>query len=292
MNSIQPKSITLSVSKIHPEGWWLGNTQEHVAKGTALGADYTENVYTPSADGMIGKYDWETNSWEEIKNKALDEFWTPNGQACVIGTPDGDYPEWAVLEAPPEYDTEIQTVLYQDEKWLIYDIEIGKSYWDSEGNELIISDYNFTLPENHTFTKPPTDKQGFVIRLVDNEWQYIADYREQVIYDCTDATHSELMQELGDIPDDYTLKEPSTQYDEWKNEEWITNQDNKYIGDFNQVDETRRQLYARICDPLISEANIKRLQGWEDEATDMENQALAARIEIQNSNPWPEPVVK
>lgn len=61
---------------------------------------------------------------------------------------------------------------------------------------------------------------------------------------------------------------------------------------FNQIDEARRQLYARICDPLISEAKIKRLQGLEDEATDMERQALAARIEIQNSNPWPYPIDK
>ncbi|HBV77647.1 MULTISPECIES: hypothetical protein [Vibrio] len=290
MNAIQPKSITLSVSKIHPEGWWLGNTQEHVAKGTALGVDYTENIYIPSSNEMIGKYDWETNTWSEIKNKALDEFWTPNGQQCVIGTPNGDYPEWAVLEAPPEYDTQKQTVLYQDEKWSIYDIEIGKPYWDNEGNELIISDYNFTLPENHTYIKPPKSKDGFAIRLVDDEWQAIEDFRDRIIYDCADATRSEVVQELGKIKAGFTLEEPKTQYDEWVNQKWITNQENLYINNFNMVDDKRRQLYATVCDPLIAEANIKRLQGFEGEAKDIEAKVLAARLEIQNSNPWPLPL--
>ena len=287
MNAIQPKSIILSVSRIHPEGWWLGNTQEHVAKGTALGGDYTENIYTPSADGMIGKYDVESDIWTEIKNKALDEFWAPNGQQCVIGSPDGDYPEWAVLEAPPEHDSEIQTVLYQDEKWLIYGIEIGQPYWDSEANELIVSDYNFTLPDNHTYVEPPKLKEGYAVRLVETEWTYIADFRGSIIHDCIDATHSEIVQELGDIKEGFTLEQPKTQYDEWIDQAWVTNQENQYIGDFNQVDENRRQLYIRICDPLIAEANIKRLQGLEGEASDIETQALAARVEIQNSNPWP-----
>ncbi|MBD1572074.1 hypothetical protein HC725_02115 [Vibrio sp. S17_S38] len=290
MNAIQPKSIILSVSRIHPEGWWLGNTEENVAKGTALGADYTENIYTPSSDGMIGKYDVELDVWTEIKNKALDEFWTPNGQQCVIGLPDGDYPEWAVLEAPPEYDIQTQTVLYQDEKWLIYDIEIGKPYWDSEGNELIVSDYNFTLPDNHTYVEPPKLKEGHAVRLVETEWAYIADFRDSIIYDCTDATHSEVVQELGEIKEGFTLEQPKTQYDEWINQAWVTNKENQYIGDFNQVDDDRRQLYIRVCDPLIAEANIKRLQGFESEVSDIETQVLAARVEIQNSNPWPAPL--
>ena len=69
--------------------------------------------------------------------------------------------------------------------------------------------------------------------------------------------------------------------------QWVTNQSNKHIADFNQIDETRRGLYSRACDPLIAEANIKRLQGDEQAALDMEAQALAARIEIQNQHPWP-----
>ena len=95
---------------------------------------------------------------------------------------------------------------------------------------------------------------------------------------------------LRQIKEGFTLEQPKTQYDEWINQAWVTNKENQYIGDFNQVDDDRRQLYIRVCDPLIAEANIKRLQGFESEVSDIETQVLAARVEIQNSNPWPAPL--
>ncbi len=56
---------------------------------------------------------------------------------------------------------------------------------------------------------------------------------------------------------------------------------------FNHVDDTRRALYTTMVDPLFAEANIKRLQGGTQEVTELETQALAARAEIQQKNPWP-----
>ncbi|HFG1885800.1 TPA: phage tail protein, partial [Vibrio cholerae] len=49
----------------------------------------------------------------------------------------------------------------------------------------------------------------------------------------------------------------------------------------------RRSLYFAMVDPLVSEANIKRLQGKEAEAIELERQAIAAREKIQLENPWP-----
>lgn len=62
---------------------------------------------------------------------------------------------------------------------------------------------------------------------------------------------------------------------------------NDYINEYNAVDEKRRHLYSRMCDPLIAEAQIKRLSGNKAEADIIEAQALAARAKIQAENPWP-----
>ena len=289
MNTFFKQSQRVDVSRLSVEGWWLGNCIEHVAKGTALGADFTQVIYTPSTEGMIARFDRATKQWsDEIEDMTWKPFFDVYGREFVISEPDGDYPENAIKETPPAYDKEKQTVLYDNEAWTIFDIELGKSYWDSDANEFIISDFNFTLPKKHTFIEPPKADKGFAVRLVNEQWQQIEDHRNKSIYSCRDCTHSERVEKLGPIKKGFTHHEPSTLYDEWINETWVTNQSNQHIAHFNDVDETRRSLYGRTCDPLIAEANMKRLQGLEQEALDMEAQALAARIVIQNEHPWPE----
>lgn len=53
------------------------------------------------------------------------------------------------------------------------------------------------------------------------------------------------------------------------------------------VHSERKSLYIQSVDPLIREAGIKRLQGKESEAQELEAQALAERERIQNENPLP-----
>lgn len=62
------QSQTVHVSRITSDGWWIENTTEHVSKGTALGNDFTQTLYTPSRDGMIARYDRATGTWsDELK---------------------------------------------------------------------------------------------------------------------------------------------------------------------------------------------------------------------------------
>lgn len=292
MNEFFKMSQSVNVSRISPNGWWLENCKEHVVKGTKLGSDFTQNIYTPSVKGMIARYERNSNQWlDEIEDMTWKSFFDINGRKFIVGEPDGDYPEWAIKETPPKYDNEKQTVLYENDAWKIFEIELGKLYWDSETNKFIVSDYNFTLPEKHSFIEPPRAEKGFAVRLVDEKWKQIEDHRNKTIYNCSDCTQSEIVEYEGKIKEGFTFDEPVTLHDEWIDSQWVTNQSNKYITDFNQVDEIRRDLYAIACDPLIAEANIKRLQGYEQEAVDMETQALAARLRIQVEHPWPELLV-
>ncbi|EIJ0935318.1 phage tail protein [Vibrio cholerae] len=108
----------------------------------------------------------------------------------------------------------------------------------------------------------------------------------RTIWNCEDGSTKEIdEQEL--IPEGWTDKERKTAFDRWMDGEWVTDISAKYIDEFNQVDNLRRSLYFAMVDPLVSEANIKRLQGKEAEAIELERQAIAAREKIQLDHPWP-----
>ncbi|AOY47702.1 TPA: phage tail protein [Vibrio cholerae] len=106
------------------------------------------------------------------------------------------------------------------------------------------------------------------------------------IWNCEDGSTKEI-DELELIPEGWTDKERKTAFDSWMDGEWVTDISAQYIAEFDQVDNLRRHLYFTIVDPLVFEANIKRMQGKEAEAIELEKQGLAAREKIQLENPWP-----
>ncbi|MFA0690630.1 hypothetical protein [Vibrio splendidus] len=146
--------------------------------------------------------------------------------------------------------------------------------------------------------EPLSPKKGFaVIAAFDEQGkpigsEYIEDHRDTIIYDHDDCIKSKVITELGEIKDGWTEQKPATRFDEWISGAWVTNESNQHIAEFNQVDEVRRGLYHQICDPLIAEAQMKRLQGFEIEAIEIEAQAVAARGKIQEENPWPIPTIR
>lgn len=106
------------------------------------------------------------------------------------------------------------------------------------------------------------------------------------IWNCEDYSRKEI-DEQEFIADGWTDKERKTAFDRWIDGEWVTDISAKYIAEFDQVDNLRRHLYFTMVDPLVSEANIKRLQGKEAEAIELERQAIDARDKIQRDHPWP-----
>lgn len=286
MIKFQDEDITLPVSQFCDDGWWLGNVDEYVSKGTALGEEYTETIYEPSQEGMIGRYDKSTDTWAETKNNALTEFYDEHGEGFVVGTPDGEVPEWGITEKPPTFDYEKQTIRYFDKKWNFFDLEIDKPYYNEYGDEFLVDTVEFELPENHTFTKPPEKIEGFANVLNDGDWSVVEDYRGKIAYN--KQTQDEILIEtVGEIDAEYTLKKPNHVIDMWNGEEWFTDLDKKYDFDVNAVNRIRRAQYSERVDPLMAEARIKRLQGFEENATELETQALQERanIQIEHSHP-------
>lgn len=223
-HSFQRKDVLLNVSRFDAEGWWTGNFNEHVVKGTALGNEFTETIYVPSKEGMIGRYDKENDVWTEFKNNALLEFWDESGKGYVVGKPNGERPENAIIDPPPEYDKSKQTVLYRDGKWAVYPILLGKFYWDSDANPFTVSELNFELPSNCTWKKPPSPHSAHhAVRLDSGDWVQVENYIGKQVYSKQDKS-ALTVTELGPVPNGYTLDEP-TEVQRWLNGKWVTQLD-------------------------------------------------------------------
>lgn len=91
---------------------------------------------------------------------------------------------------------------------------------------------------------------------------------------------------------DYTLLKPSTQYDEWIDGTWLTNEQAQYEAQVQQVDATRRALYLNV-DALRNEAAmIRAVEADETKASDYDEQAKALYLKIRDENPWPVPLTE
>lgn len=216
MSEFFTKSQTVAVSQITSAGWWVRNTQEHVAKGTALGCDFTQDIYTPSEAGKTARYDRDLSAWsQEIDDMTFTPYFDKHGREYAIGAPDGDYPEWAIKDAPPAYDRKTQTVLHGDDGWQVFDIKLGEPYYNEFGFESLVTEHNFTLPTNHTWEAPPEQQKGFAPKLVDGTWQTLRDRRGQMAY-TKDRDNGEnyIIAELGELPATHTEK-PCDQFDSW-----------------------------------------------------------------------------
>ena len=152
----------------------------------------------------------------------------------------------------------------------------------------------YHIPRDALQSEPLAAKKGFAVVATLDECslivgtEYIEDHRGETIYNQEHCDESSIVDAVGPIRDGWTTLTPKGLFCEWINNAWVTNQNNKYIHEYDQVDTTRRSLYSQRCDPLVSEANIKRLQGNEAEAEELEAQALAAWQNIHDEHPWPE----
>ncbi|MFA0715758.1 hypothetical protein AB4622_07040 [Vibrio splendidus] len=116
--------------------------------------------------------------------------------------------------------------------------------------------------------------------------EIVENHLGKMVYNKSDLK-SKVVDCLGPIDSSYTISKPSSVFDEWVNESWVTNQSNKYIAEYDQVDSARRAAYRNVSDPLYMEALRKEARGLTDDAADFRNQADAAVELIKAEFPWP-----
>ena len=181
----------------------------------------------------------------------------------------------------------MKAAYHYDPKTLVY---LGKSNVDS------IAGYeDYILPQFATWVATPEfDEKAEQAKFDAQNQKWIVEPKPVAVTAYHKQTREpKLFDDASLVADEYTLKKPLTQWDEWLNDVWVTNESDKYIAEYNLVDDARRAAYFQVVTPLIDEAKIKRdlIKTPEAiaEADELEQQALAARQKIQTENPWPIP---
>ncbi|NNN99099.1 phage tail protein [Vibrio sp. B1-2] len=105
----------------------------------------------------------------------------------------------------------------------------------------------------------------------------------------SDCTQQKEFDDKTLVTDDYTLDVPKTRFDEWINDEWVTNLQNQYQAQVQQVTDKRAYLYLDV-DRLANEGKrILDIEGDEAKAEEYRLQANALYLKIRSENPWPTP---
>lgn len=158
----------------------------------------------------------------------------------------------------------------------------------------------FVIPPYQTPNALPIDV------LADNEyWAYldesskpVRDYRngtwvkkerqvKVTAYLKLDCTQQKEFDDKTLVNEEYTLDVPKTRFDEWINEEWVTNLQNQYQAQVQQVTDRRAYLYLDV-DRLRNEAtSVLEIEGDEAKAEEYRLQANALYLKIRDDNPWP-----
>ena len=179
---------------------------------------------------------------------------------------------------------------------------MSKLYWLFNKETLIINQTALTAqkragqdlyPRTALLTKPLEPKDGYQVLAVLDEngcaidSEYVEDHREKTIYNTQNSKQSKTVEQLGAIEDGWTLLKPATQFDEWLNDAWVTNEQAQYEAQVQQVDATRRSLYLNV-DALRNEAAmIRDVEDDEAKAADYDEQAKELYLKIREDNPWP-----
>lgn len=99
------------------------------------------------------------------------------------------------------------------------------------------------VPANSCLDAPnPLDAEHAIVR-VDDEWTYPADHRGKKIYSIENGAESTVT-EIGDIPNDYTLLKPNSEFDSWNGEAWVLDENKQHQHDVDVAAVQKKQLLS------------------------------------------------
>ncbi|HBL5002394.1 TPA: tail fiber assembly protein [Enterobacter cloacae] len=144
--------------------------------------------------------------------------------------------------------------------------------FDSETREYLSSSVEYLLvgvgiPGNSCIDTPGEAKKGSAIcRTADlTAWEYLADHRGETVWNIRTGAEQQITVP-GDYPADTTIYPPSTPYDKWNGERWVTDEAAKAAAVIAEATATKEALIksaAAKIDPLQDAVDL-------DMATDEE----------------------
>ncbi|ELT6379905.1 tail fiber assembly protein [Salmonella enterica] len=152
--------------------------------------------------------------------------------------------------------------------------------YDGKTHEYLSSSIEFLpvgvgIPANSCIDAPGKIKKGFAICRATggNVWEYVADHRGETVYS-TKTGEQIVITVPGDYPQDTTTQAPTTPYDKWDGNEWVTDSKAEHAADVMAAEQTKTSLLAEataIIAPLadaqaggyIDDADVPRLTEWQ-----------------------------
>ncbi|HCB1919266.1 TPA: tail fiber assembly protein [Citrobacter braakii] len=177
-------------------------------------------------------------------------------------------------------------------------------YYDANTNEYVgwSDEYIYlgvSMPGNSTDIDPGEESTGEIAIFTGVSWRREEDHRGEVIYSTNDGTVS-TVDYIGSIPDGYTSIPPSTPYDTWDGEGWITNSEAKHAADVAAADAEKQARISQANEYMNSKqwpgkAVIGRLKGEELAQYNLWLDYLDALEAVDTSSvpdiSWPSPPV-
>ncbi len=108
------------------------------------------------------------------------------------------------------------------------------------------------LPANSCTDAPPKTQEGYIAcRSPDlTGWQMVPDYRGKIAYNIQTGEQKEII-EPGELPETLTFKQPSTDFDKWDGEKWVTDIEAQKANQIKQVEQQRVILRQQANEAII-----------------------------------------
>lgn len=100
-----------------------------------------------------------------------------------------------------------------------------------------------SMPGSSTDIDPGEEPTGFALVFTGKQWEKREDHREETVYSTTDHKVS-VVDYIGPVREGFTLAAPSTPYDKWDGETWVTDAAALKAGQINDAEQQRRYLLA------------------------------------------------
>ncbi|XDF78829.1 hypothetical protein AAFX60_006910 [Aliivibrio fischeri] len=114
-------------------------------------------------------------------------------------------PAKSTLKPLPQLNDNERAYFINDD-WVKTEFFIGRKYYDEYAHELVINEFPFVLPDGHSFEKPLPKKDGYYVKLVNNQWVYLTDNIDKTAYSKLDDNDF-IIESNGELPDTHTLIE-------------------------------------------------------------------------------------
>ncbi|MCF0507516.1 tail fiber assembly protein [Klebsiella pneumoniae] len=99
------------------------------------------------------------------------------------------------------------------------------------------------IPANSCTDEPVDAKSGFAVcRMSSSDgWEYVADHRGETVWSTADGSAS-MVGYIGDIKTGFTGVAPSTPYDVWNGNAWVTDTAAKHAADVTAAEQQKAAL--------------------------------------------------